>query len=177
MGRGANVNGTTTLGETPLHLAAKASQADTVRTLLDGGAQVDAESEVRIWKPFVLVDVIWNLINSAYIFVSELCRLTERWNQRICSLIFQSVFNVSDVTVIQQTRQTALHIAAYLGDVDTVQTLLQKHAHVDALTSDLYTPLHMAARNDRYEVAKILLECDASQKLPTKVSNGKDCKD
>ena len=44
---GANADVTTIRGETPLHLAARAKQADIIRILLRNGAQVDAKARVR----------------------------------------------------------------------------------------------------------------------------------
>ena len=48
-------------------------------------------------------------------------------------------------------QQTPLHIASRLGNVDIVVLLLQSGAQVDATTKDLYTALHIAAK----EVSKL----------------------
>ena len=45
-----------------------------------------------------------------------------------------------------QEGQTSLHISARLGNVDTVQLLLQHNASPIATTVDAYTPLHIAAK-------------------------------
>lgn len=45
-----------------------------------------------------------------------------------------------------QEEQTPLHVASRLGNVDIVMLLLQHGAGVDATTKDLYTPLHIAAK-------------------------------
>ena len=51
-----------------------------------------------------------------------------------------------------QEQQTPLHIASRLGNVDIVVLLLQSGAQVDATTKDLYTALHIAAKEGQEEV-------------------------
>jgi ankyrin len=51
-----------------------------------------------------------------------------------------------------QEQQTPLHIASRLGNVDIVVLLLQSGAQVDASTKDLYTALHIAAKEGQEEV-------------------------
>ena len=53
---------------------------------------------------------------------------------------------------IFQEEQTPLHVASRLGNVDIVMLLLQHGAAVDATTKDLYTPLHIAAKEGQEEV-------------------------
>ena len=55
-----------------------------------------------------------------------------------------------------QEQQTPLHIASRLGNVDIVVLLLQSGAQVDASTKDLYTALHIAAKEGQEEVKKLL---------------------
>ena len=52
-----------------------------------------------------------------------------------------------------QELQTPLHIASRLGNVDIVVLLLQSGAQVDATTKDLYTALHIAAKEGQEEVS------------------------
>ncbi len=52
----------------------------------------------------------------------------------------------------KQEQQTPLHIASRLGNVDIVVLLLQSGAQVDAVTKDLYTALHIAAKEGQEEV-------------------------
>lgn len=46
-----------------------------------------------------------------------------------------------------------MHVASRLGNVDIVMLLLQHGADVDATTKDLYTPLHIAAKEGQEEVS------------------------
>ena len=68
-----------------------------------------------------------------------------------------------------QERQSALHIASRLGNIDNVVLLLQHGASPDAATHDLYTALHIAAKEGHDEVVRILLEHGANQTLMTNV--------
>lgn len=55
-----------------------------------------------------------------------------------------------------QEQQTPLHIASRLGNVDIVMLLLQHGAAVDSTTKDLYTALHIAAKEGQEEVRSLL---------------------
>jgi ankyrin repeat protein len=52
---------------------------------------------------------------------------------------------------------TPLHVAAALGQKDTVQLLLAKGANVNVKSDDADTPLHIAAITNNKEVAELLL--------------------
>lgn len=51
-------------------------------------------------------------------------------------------------------RQTPLHIASRLGNVDIAVLLLQHGADVRAMTADHYNPLHIAAKQHNHDVSK-----------------------
>lgn len=51
-------------------------------------------------------------------------------------------------------QQTPLHIASRLGNVDIAMLLLQHGAKVDTATKDMYTALHIAAKEGQDEVIK-----------------------
>ncbi|XP_047100863.1 ankyrin repeat domain-containing protein 2B-like [Schistocerca piceifrons] len=58
---------------------------------------------------------------------------------------------------------TALHCAAYRGDIEAVRLLVGAGAAVDARTEGGLTPLHYAAFNGRAEVAAALLDAGADR--------------
>lgn len=62
-------------------------------------------------------------------------------------------FSLSVFSLFFQEQQTPLHIASRLGNVDIVVLLLQSGAQVDATTKDLYTALHIAAKEGQEEVS------------------------
>ena len=53
--------------------------------------------------------------------------------------------------------ETGLHLAAKLGYKDIVKVLLQHKASVNVTNSDGCTPLHLAASNGNYEVARMIV--------------------
>lgn len=55
-----------------------------------------------------------------------------------------------------QEQQTPLHIASRLGNVDIVMLLLQHGAFVDCNTKDLYSALHIAAKEGQDEVINLV---------------------
>ena len=57
---------------------------------------------------------------------------------------------------------TPLHIAACLGDEESVKILLDRGAQVDSLTNPLITPLHCAVDAGQILVAKLLLQRGAN---------------
>lgn len=70
-----------------------------------------------------------------------------------------------------QEQQTALHIAARLGDVEGARLLLSNGADCNLLTRDHYTPLHIAVKDGHDDVIKLLLDYGAKQSIRTKVNN------
>lgn len=54
-------------------------------------------------------------------------------------------------------QQTPLHIASRLGNVDIVMLLLQHGAQVDTTTKDMYTALHIAAKEGQDEVKNLVV--------------------
>lgn len=57
-----------------------------------------------------------------------------------------------------QEKQTPLHIASRLGNVDIVMLLLAHGAAVDSTTKDLYTALHIASKEGQEEVRALIMK-------------------
>lgn len=79
------------------------------------------------------------------------------------------LLNNGCILIRLKERQTALHIAARLGNVDNIVLLLQHGASPDSATHDLYTALHIAAKEGHEEVVRVLLDNGANQSVMTKV--------
>ena len=61
--------------------------------------------------------------------------------------------------------QSALHLAARHGFMDTVKVLLDHQASVTVTDLNGYTPLYLAASEGNYEAAKLIVvspDCDAN---------------
>ena len=66
-------------------------------------------------------------------------------------------------------RDTRLADAVQRGDRDTVRSLLQQKADVNAAQGDGMTPLHWAAFRDDMETARLLLASGANVKAPSRM--------
>jgi len=62
---------------------------------------------------------------------------------------------------------TALHIAAFAGDPDTVKCLMEGKADVDAQNDDGNTPLHLAAMTGQVNACRVLVEEGGCMVNPT----------
>jgi ankyrin repeat protein len=60
--------------------------------------------------------------------------------------------------VIDEKKNTVLHLAAAHGYIEVVKALLQKKAKINARARNGITPLHMAVRNNQIKIIKLLLE-------------------
>lgn len=62
---------------------------------------------------------------------------------------------------INRVGWTPLHYAALSGNVDLLRYLLDEHAYIDAESPNRSTPLMMAARHDRIDAVRMLVEAGA----------------
>jgi len=56
---------------------------------------------------------------------------------------------------------SALHHAAYIGDLESATLLIQADAKVNAYSNQQRTPLHLAALNNHVDLIKLLLMAQA----------------
>lgn len=63
-----------------------------------------------------------------------------------------------DVNAKDENGFTALHVAAFEGDVEMVTVLLEEEADIEAQTKEGLTALHWAAVEGKADVVKLLLE-------------------
>ena len=82
---------------------------------------------------------LWKYVVTTLANTTIIVLYVRSWILSISYLLFQEL-------------QTPLHIASRLGNVDIVVLLLQSGAQVDATTKDLYTALHIAAKEGQEEV-------------------------
>ena len=67
----------------------------------------------------------------------------------------------ADINIIDSNGWTALHHAAFNGDLTSVQKLKEEGANIYAFSNQFNTPLHLAALKNRYKVVEYLIECKA----------------
>ena len=73
----------------------------------------------------------------------------ERKNETLCNIIKECNANVNN---IDANGWTALHHAAYNGDLASAQTLIENDADVNAFSNQSKTPLHFSAMNNHVDI-------------------------
>src|ERR1051326_3382117 len=119
-------------------------------------------------KPFLVV-LVAVALSFAYVATAADTRLSEAAmdgdRNTVLSLLAQNV----DVNFPQGDGSTALHWAAYHGDLELTRALLKAGARVNVLTRiDANTPLYMAAQNGNAAVIEELLKAGASARETNK---------
>lgn len=64
----------------------------------------------------------------------------------------------ANVNNIDSNGWSALHHAAYIGDIESARTLIKANANINAYSNQNRTPLHLASLNDHVELIELLLE-------------------
>ena len=121
-------------GDTPLHLAAWTNASATAETLLEHGADVDAQLCVRT-RPLHLA--AW-------------------YDARETAAVLLS--HGADLQPKDWAEWSPLHHAAWRGSVATARFLLDRGANIEAKAADDWTPLHVTALDDAAATAKLLLD-------------------
>ncbi|HUU16925.1 MAG TPA: ankyrin repeat domain-containing protein [Sedimentisphaerales bacterium] len=131
--KGADVNSKESMGMTPLHYAALYGHKDMVEFLITKGADVNAK-DLQGDTP----------VMSAIVGASANCK------------------DVVQLLVTKGAQISAIHMAAYLGDVDKVRTLLNQGTDVNTKWAHGATPLHLAIVGGQSEVVKFLIDQGAN---------------
>ena len=126
-------------GNTPLILAAQSGRNDLVQFLLNGGAEISLQNNLRV-----------NPLRAA--ICAKSAALVER-------LIDHDVKHIAK----EKSSKSLLHLAAEQADVATMRVLLNRVVltgvlGVDAVNGTLQTPLHIAALAARADIARVILE-------------------
>ncbi|CAI7575360.1 unnamed protein product [Penicillium pancosmium] len=130
--------------------AASQNRIDTVRSLLDEGAdpnEIDGTGYTALH----------HAADQGYWDIARL--LLERKASPV-------VQNASDSVPLHLALYYPIHIAAENGDLEMVQLLLEFKADTSRSTSMKWTALHMAVQNGHREMCEALLEYDKTFKIP-----------
>ncbi|KAH8817009.1 hypothetical protein F5884DRAFT_748483 [Xylogone sp. PMI_703] len=164
-------------GMTGLHIAARFNQLDTVEALLDQGVSI--ETRTLKGKTALHVAAETGNVNTlkllhrrganlhATTIVKQQTRATSRMyllenepNRPVSSLGFRGASGGYE-SVLEEDSEAAIHFAAYSGDKEVVQFLLNCGAEVDSRSSRGATPLHKALEGGREEITEVLIDSGA----------------
>lgn len=125
---------------TPLHLAARIGLVEMAATLIEVGADIEAEDSLT-YRPL---------------------HIAARHDQsEVARALISAGAEVDSTTLFDGT---PLHEAAYRGSVLTSKELIAAGADVHATTEEGYTPLHAAALNKQIGTGQLLVEAGADHK-------------
>lgn len=169
--KGADINATNALGESPLHVALQSlhstvqrKKARSVFLLLEKGANIEiADSRgftpLRIAVEKELFSVVEKLLSLGADVNSKdgtgMTAIFEASHPKILEALIEKGALVNE---IDQRGKTALHWASGRGDVRGVKLLIENGAKVDVADSWGWTPLHWAVHTGRLDVVETLLE-------------------
>ncbi|KAL2749866.1 transient receptor potential channel pyrexia-like [Vespula maculifrons] len=168
-------------GRTPLHQAAKNNHSDVVKTLVEAGANVNAQDErgitalllagcnvnsndvIEMSKFVEIIDVLVSAKASTNVIhsgtgLTALHLATALGSPRAVRRLLEGdawpLFQCAD------TKSTPLHIAADAGNLETLLVLLKKirRDHVDIRDKIGQTALHLACYQGHRECARVLID-------------------
>ena len=145
-------------GQTPLMYACRKGHSDVVRQLLRLGA---SQQKTSARGRNALFEAILGHHSSHKISFSE----THSKHGEVVDILVCEMSQDLDINMThsQERDRTALILAANLGHLEMIETLL-KHQDVklDLQDQNGMTALYLAAREDHYEVVRVLLDAGAS---------------
>ena len=133
---GAKVNVTNDKGFTPLHRACYSGHLNIVEWLLNCGADINAQDQIKGYTP-----AFHAYIKNNFVIVEFL------------------INNNANIAVPNKNGYTPLHEICRLGDTDAIDFLINHGADVNAKDSkDGNTPLHIACSKGKLESVKLLIK-------------------
>lgn len=161
---GSDVNRGDNEGWTPLHAAASCGFVQITKYLIEHGANVGAvNSEGELPLDVATEDAMERLLKSEIKKQGIDVDQARKQEERIMLQDAMAVLSGSGtVTPHQNTKATALHVAAAKGYIEVLKVLLQCGVDVDCRDIDGWTPLHAAAHWGQEEVCTLLTDhmCD-----------------
>eukprot|EP01018_Ginkgo_biloba_P022521 Gb_14908 [translate_table: standard] len=163
--RGMDPNETDNNSRTPLHIAAEKGYKDSVRLLLDFGADVNSKDQhgsVPLWEAILgRHGQIAKLLreNGARLLFgnvgSFICIAAERGNLDVLNELLS--YGV-DINAIKGDGGTALHVAVCEGSTEMVKYLLEHGADMNKTDTNGWTPKSLAEQQGHEEIMTLFRE-------------------
>ena len=154
-------------GSSPLHLSSRRGHIDTVRMLIERGADVSAQNK------YGSTALHWALMNGHV----DLARMLIKCGADVSAqekdgsaalhlaskkghvdLARMLIERGADVSAQDRYGSTALHFASWSGHLDLAQMLIERGTDVSAQRNDGSTALHFASLSGHVDLARILIE-------------------
>jgi hypothetical protein len=129
-------------GRTPLHWAVDAGSMGIVRLLIENGVMPNPQDH--------------DGLSPLHIVISKCSCKSDRWpkyREIFGYLIARADINIADINGV-----SALHLAAELGDVESIRSLIEHGAWVNTQDHQGENPLFYAVRGNQYQVIRALVE-------------------
>ena len=132
---GLDINTPALCNRTPLLWASLSSSGEFIETLIDLGANVNAQRTDDKETPLTLSSA-WNNFMAVYLLLNH----------------------GADANIAVANGYTPLHWAVMKGNQNLVKLFLKKNALVNTQTADGNSPLHAAVSNGFFDITKLLVE-------------------
>lgn len=172
--RGGDPNVKSSAGVSPLYLAAEAGHLDTVRILVEGGADVNQKADNVYWLDCTPVlaaaykghdDIVEFLLENGAnrdIYLSAISGDLEALGRYVEAGGDIAVRPSPGTDRPYLSGQTLLHLATWKDSVAAVDFLLENGAEIEIRDGKGHTPLHSAAAWNGKNVAQLLIERGAN---------------
>ena len=132
---GLVINTPAMCNRTPLLVASLSSSGEFIETLIDLGANVNAQRTDNKLTPLIL-SADWNNFMAVYLLLNH----------------------GADANIANADARTPLHFAVARGNQNLVKLFLEKNALVNTQNADGDSPLHTAVSNGFFDITKLLIK-------------------